>query len=160
MPTALCMSQPKTRRPTKSKRFGLSLRADSPKRKLKNWCVTQKRTKPKTKSVAAISKHAIKPTPWFTPLKKHLKKKKVEEALAACKKAIEEKEIPKIKSTMEALTQASHKLAEIMYKQASSQQGGASPDTGGAQSDTGSADNKKKKDEKVVDAEFEENPPK
>ncbi|OGQ05461.1 MAG: molecular chaperone DnaK [Deltaproteobacteria bacterium RIFCSPLOWO2_12_FULL_44_12] len=86
--------------------------------------------------------------------------KKVEEALAACKKAIEEKEIPKIKSTMEALTQASHKLAEIMYKQASSQQGGASPDTGGAQSDTGSADNKKKKDEKVVDAEFEENPPK
>lgn len=86
--------------------------------------------------------------------------KKVEEALAACKKAIEGKEATKIKSTMETLTQASHKLAEIMYKQASaSQQAGDQPNGAAGQKAGGETkESASKKDEKVVDAEFEENP--
>ncbi len=58
-----------------------------------------------------------------------------------------------IKADIETLTQASHKLAEIMYSQASKDQGG--PEAGadaGAQAD----DSKKDDDEDVVDADFEE----
>jgi len=77
--------------------------------------------------------------------------KRIEEACEACKKAIEEKDAAKIKKTMEELTQASHKMAEAMYKATSTEPG---PQT------TGSAEEPKKdeekKDEKVVDAEFTE----
>ncbi|MDO8526857.1 MAG: molecular chaperone DnaK [Deltaproteobacteria bacterium] len=87
--------------------------------------------------------------------------KNVEDALAACKKALEDKNNDQIKSTMEALTQASHKMAEILYKQADAAgaSAGAQPgaEAGGAQEPGAEA---AKKDEKVVDAEFEENPPK
>ena len=84
---------------------------------------------------------------------------KVEEALAACKKVLEEKDadMEKIKSATEALTQASHKIAEIMYKQATAAQGPPPGATGGTTEGDG-AEAAKKKDEKVVDAEFEENP--
>ncbi|MDP2600118.1 MAG: molecular chaperone DnaK [Deltaproteobacteria bacterium] len=86
--------------------------------------------------------------------------KKVEEALAACKKALEEKNTESIKSTTEALTQASHKLAEIMYKQASAAGAQGKPEQPGDGSQGGGETKEAKKDEKVVDAEFEENPPK
>ncbi|MBI4125974.1 MAG: molecular chaperone DnaK, partial [Deltaproteobacteria bacterium] len=52
--------------------------------------------------------------------------KKIEEALAACKKAIEGKEAAEIKRTMDALMQASHKVAEQMYKEAAAK----APDSG------------------------------
>jgi len=82
--------------------------------------------------------------------------KRIEDAIAACKKAIEDKDSPKIKSTMEELTKASHKMAEAMYK-ATAAEGAAKP---GAEAASGGEEPKKeeekKKDEKVVDAEFEE----
>ncbi|MFH0800723.1 MAG: molecular chaperone DnaK [Pseudomonadota bacterium] len=79
--------------------------------------------------------------------------KKVEEASAACKKAVEDKDSARIKSTMDELTQSSHKMAEAMYKAA-----GPTPGAEGAQPGGASEEPKKeeKKDEKVVDAEFEE----
>ncbi len=62
-------------------------------------------------------------------------------------------DIDATKAAVEALTQASHKLAEIMYAQAA-QENPDGPDAGG---DAGGADTKKKKkDDDVVDADFEE----
>jgi len=81
--------------------------------------------------------------------------KNIEEKLEACKKAVEaeEKDADKIKKTMEELMQASHKMAEQMYKAAAPQpEAGAAPE-GEAKTDE---PKKEKKDEKVVDAEFEE----
>ncbi|MBI4224498.1 MAG: Hsp70 family protein, partial [Deltaproteobacteria bacterium] len=79
--------------------------------------------------------------------------KKVETAIADLKKALEKKETAEIKQKMEALTQASHKIAEIMYKKASEEAG-----KGDGSEQGGESPSKKKKDEKVVDAEIEENP--
>lgn len=76
--------------------------------------------------------------------------KRVEDALAACKKAIESKDTDDMKKTMETLTQASHKLAEAMYKSASAKGGN------GSAGPTETPKDEKKKDDKVVDAEFEE----
>jgi len=82
-------------------------------------------------------------------------------ALADCKKALELKDASKIKETMEALTKASHKMAEAMYKANAAQGGDKGPagsggsQGGGGESNGGSGE-EKKKDEKVVDAEFTE----
>ena len=79
-------------------------------------------------------------------------KTKVEEAVAALKKAMEGTDPEAIESATQTLTTASHKLAEEMYKAAS-----ASATTGsgtGAAGETGAGETKT--DEKVVDAEFEE----
>ncbi|MFZ0132187.1 MAG: molecular chaperone DnaK [Desulfobacterales bacterium] len=76
-------------------------------------------------------------------------KKKVEDAIAALRKAVESDDTQEIKRLSEELTQQSHKLAEAMYQQAS-QKGGPPPGAGG---DAGSA---KAPDEDVVDADFEE----
>jgi molecular chaperone DnaK len=59
-------------------------------------------------------------------------------------------DVEAIKKGIESLTQASHKLAEIMYSQASQQQQGGGPEAGAAGPDEG------KKDDDVVDADFEE----
>ncbi len=99
-------------------------------------------------------------------LKEHREKipvgdaKAIDDAVAECKKAIESKDIGNIKSGMESLTKASHKMAEAMYK-ASSAQSDPNADQkkgDGSASDSGGSDGgeEKKKDEKVVDAEFEE----
>ena len=77
--------------------------------------------------------------------------KKVEAALEEAKKAIESKDSGKIKTAIEQLNQSSHKLAEIIYKQAQSQQG----DPAGTPSEEPAKD-VGKKDDNVVDAEFEE----
>lgn len=82
--------------------------------------------------------------------------KKVEDAIAELKTALDKKDPAEIKKKMEALTQASHKIAEIMYKQAS-QQAASGQGDGGDQTGAETPP-KKKKDEKVVDAEIEENP--
>lgn len=78
--------------------------------------------------------------------------KKVEDACAACKKAIEDKDSPKIKTTMEELTQASHKMAEAMYKATAASEEKAKEATGDASEEK----KEEKKDDNVVDAEFEE----
>ncbi|MBT3181423.1 MAG: molecular chaperone DnaK [Deltaproteobacteria bacterium] len=76
--------------------------------------------------------------------------KKIEEACEVCKKAVEEKDSAKIKSAMETLTQASHKMAEAMYKAASEE---AKP---GEEAKSEEPKKEEKKDDNVVDAEFEE----
>jgi len=79
-------------------------------------------------------------------------KTKIEEAVAALKKAMEGTDPGTIESATQTLTTASHKLAEEMYKKASA---AASPGSGtDAAGGTGSGETKT--DEKVVDAEFEE----
>jgi len=81
-------------------------------------------------------------------------KSKVEESIAALRKAMEGEDAGEIKRLSQELTQASHKLAEAMYQQASQseQQAGAGAETNrqSAGGGTGAAD------EDVVDADFEE----
>jgi len=77
-------------------------------------------------------------------------KTKIEEAIANLKKAMEGQDGDAIESASQALTTASHKLAEEMYKKASAT---ASAEAGDA---TGQQHNGAKTEEKVVDAEFEE----
>ncbi len=80
-------------------------------------------------------------------------KAKIEDAIARVRKAIEGDDVDAIKRAQDDLTTASHKLAEAMYSKTASQQAGAGPQAGpgaGAQAGGG------KKDEDVVDADFEE----
>jgi molecular chaperone DnaK len=75
-------------------------------------------------------------------------KQSIESALEALKQAKESSNVEEIKQKIEALSQASHKLAEVMYQQAASSQddqGGAADAGTGAQTD-----------DDVVDADFEE----
>ncbi|MEW6521189.1 MAG: molecular chaperone DnaK [Thermodesulfobacteriota bacterium] len=86
-------------------------------------------------------------------------KGKVESAIAKVKQALEGNDTDAIKAATEELTQASHKLAEIMYSQASKAHpggdaGGAAG--GGAAGAEAGAGAKKKDDDDVVDADFEE----
>ena len=79
-------------------------------------------------------------------------KGQVESALADAKKALEGTDAAAMNSAREALTQASHKLAEVMYKTAQAPPEGA-PGAGpqaGAQQNGAS----EKKDEGVIDAEY------
>jgi molecular chaperone DnaK len=79
-------------------------------------------------------------------------------AIDALKKSLEETDAEAIKTAMQNLTTASHKLAEEMYKKASAdaadsagpgQDGDSGPTASGSEEASGG-------DEKVVDAEFEE----
>ncbi len=77
----------------------------------------------------------------------------VESAIADAKKALEGSDAAAMNSAREKLTQASHKLAEAMYKAQTPPAGG--PEAGpqaGAQQDGGGQ--KEKKDEGVIDAEY------
>ena len=79
--------------------------------------------------------------------------KNVEDALGAARKAMEGGGVEEMNKAVDNLTQASHKLAEAMYKTSSTQQppqGGASSGPGG---DGASAGAEQKRDD-VVDAEF------
>jgi molecular chaperone DnaK len=77
---------------------------------------------------------------------------KVEAAAADLKKAMEGEDTAELKAKSEALTHASHKLAEAMYQQAAqSEQAGA-----GAQADAGQEGGGAHADDDVVDADFEE----
>ncbi len=83
-------------------------------------------------------------------------KKKIEESLEALKKVKDSDNKEELKAKVDALTQASMKLGEEIYKEAQKeaqkqQQAGASKK--GSTKDTKSGN---KKEEKVVDAEFEE----
>jgi molecular chaperone DnaK len=84
-------------------------------------------------------------------------KKKIEEAIKSLKDAMAGESVEAINSAKEAVTTASHKLAEEMYKQA--QAAGAQAEAGaGAETETtgaAGADDKKEKGEGAVDADFE-----
>ena len=76
-------------------------------------------------------------------------KKKIEDGVAALKQVKDGDDIDAIQQKIEALTQASHKLAEAMYQQAAQDgQAGAA----GAQPGSGHAN----QDDDVMDADFEE----
>jgi molecular chaperone DnaK len=78
----------------------------------------------------------------------------VENALADAKKALEGGDAAAMNSARERLTQASHKLAEAMYRQAQPQGApGADPQAGPPPGANGAA-SEKKKDEGVIDAEY------
>jgi molecular chaperone DnaK len=85
-------------------------------------------------------------------------KAKIESAIARVKKAIVGEDIDEIKRSQEELTNVSHKLAEAMYAKATDSQAGAGAGAGaGAYSDTsGTQPGTGKKDDDVVDADFEE----
>jgi molecular chaperone DnaK len=83
-------------------------------------------------------------------------KSKVEQEVESLKKIIEKGDnIDDLKKGIESLTQASHKLAEIMYAQATQQQTGQQPGSG-PEAGEGQAGGASKTDEDVVDADFEE----
>ncbi|MDD5758197.1 MAG: molecular chaperone DnaK [Desulfobulbaceae bacterium] len=74
-------------------------------------------------------------------------RQKVEAAIEKVKKSMTGDDADAIKADVEALTAASHKLAEIMYSQANKEQQEAGAGPAGADA---------KKDDDVVDADFEE----
>ena len=81
--------------------------------------------------------------------------KAVEEAIAEVKKAIEEGGTDRINESVDKLTQASHRLTEVMYQQAQQQQ----PDQPGApepppEGPSGETAKDKKEDDEVIDAEY------
>jgi molecular chaperone DnaK len=82
----------------------------------------------------------------------------IERGLSELRDALKGDDGDVIKKKMELLTQASHKLAEEMYK--ASQPGGGAPGAGGtgpgpeASTDRGTTEGGKK-DEDVIDAEYE-----
>jgi len=83
-------------------------------------------------------------------------KSKIEEAIAKVKKALEGDDLEAIKKSQDDLMTVSHKLAEAMYAKTAGGPGGpGGPDAaGGAQPGADQASGKK--DDDVVDADFEE----
>ncbi|MBZ5525859.1 MAG: molecular chaperone DnaK [Acidobacteriia bacterium] len=80
-------------------------------------------------------------------------KGEVELAVAEAKKALEGSDAPAMDAAREKLTQASHKLAEVMYKaQAEAASAGPGPAAGASGNGAGGAEHKK--DEGVIDAEY------
>ncbi|HNZ53321.1 MAG TPA: molecular chaperone DnaK [bacterium] len=75
-------------------------------------------------------------------------KAEIEEKLSALKAASEHEDAETIEKAISELNESAHKLAEAMYKNA-----GGAPDQ---QGDTGQSDGANKKDDGVVDADFEE----
>jgi len=79
----------------------------------------------------------------------------VENALADAKKALESNDKAQMDCAREALTQASHKLAEQMYKATQPGPGaGAGPTPGAEAGPQPGGDGQAKKDEGVIDAEY------
>jgi molecular chaperone DnaK len=86
---------------------------------------------------------------------------KVEQALTDAKEAVKSEDAGRIKSAKETLTQATHKLAEVMYREATKkkqeeagQQGPAQENQGPSQE--GPQAGKEKGKDDVIDAEFKE----
>ncbi|HZP40037.1 MAG TPA: molecular chaperone DnaK [Candidatus Binatia bacterium] len=76
----------------------------------------------------------------------------IESAVADAKKALESNDASQIRKAADALSRASHKLAEVMYAKAS-QQG---PGAGAGPGDGAAGESQPKDKEDVVEAEFEE----
>jgi molecular chaperone DnaK len=81
-------------------------------------------------------------------------RKSVEDALTEAREALKSDDLERMKRAQDALTKASHKLAEVMYREAQGQAAGA-PGAGGAPTD-GHASAGGPKEGEVVDAEFED----
>ncbi len=81
-------------------------------------------------------------------------KTKIEEAIAKVKKALEGDDLEAIKKSQEELMNVSHKLAEAMYAKTAGGPGG--PDAAGGAGASGADQGSAKKDDDVVDADFEE----
>jgi len=78
--------------------------------------------------------------------------KPIEDALAGAKEALKSEDMDRIRRAMETLTKASHRLAEVMYKQArDKQEPTASGEGKGSEAKAGSGP-----EGDVVDAEFED----
>ncbi len=74
----------------------------------------------------------------------------LESAMEEAKKALESDDLAEVEAATEKLTQASHRLAEVMYQAASQEQAaGAGGGDGAPQGDGGAA-----KDDDVIDAEY------
>ncbi|WP_367360854.1 molecular chaperone DnaK [Syntrophus buswellii] len=80
-------------------------------------------------------------------------KARIEEAIAKVRKAVEGDDLEAIRSAQEELTTASHKLAEAMYAKTAQQPGGG-PQPGAGPG--AGAQEAGRKDDDVVDADFEE----
>jgi molecular chaperone DnaK len=86
----------------------------------------------------------------------------IREKIAETRKAMESQDVETIRNAVSELTKVSHKLAEEVYKKTAAEGGGPQPGgpSGGAaggDASGGEGASEEKKDEKVVDAEFEEN---
>jgi molecular chaperone DnaK len=85
-------------------------------------------------------------------------RKAIDDALAEAKESLKTEDVERMKRAQDALSKASHKLAEIMYREAQSQaQGGAAGQPGG-QASGGQQPGRPSgpKEGEVVDAEFED----
>ena len=81
-------------------------------------------------------------------------KTKIEACSEQLKKSMETDDMEAIKSDLEALTQASHKMAELLYSQQAEQQGDGSRE--GSEDAPGNDEKSGKDDDDIVDADFEE----
>ena len=82
---------------------------------------------------------------------------KLESALAEAKKALEGDDLDAMKAATEALTQASHKLAEVMYQQQAGGQGqGPGPGAQAGAGDQPGGGAAGSSDDEVIDAEYVE----
>ncbi|MDQ7780418.1 MAG: molecular chaperone DnaK [Planctomycetota bacterium] len=84
-------------------------------------------------------------------------KKRIEEALAELRKVKEKESVEDIKKSIEALTKASHTMAQKLYEEAARKRGGGGPAKDGCGSCGGGEEKggEKKKDDNVIDAEFD-----
>ena len=79
--------------------------------------------------------------------------KSVEEAISKAKQALESGDVDRINASVEDLTQASHKLAEVIYQSAQAQpgpEGGQGGPTGSAEDEAASSED----EGEVIDAEY------
>ncbi len=74
---------------------------------------------------------------------------RLESALEEAKKALESDELAEVEAATQKLTEASHRLAEVMYQAASQEQAGGDGGDGAPQGDAGAAP-----DDDVIDAEY------
>ncbi len=86
----------------------------------------------------------------------------IESRLNDLKTAVKDKNTARIKTAMEDLTKASHKLAEEIYKQAAAKQKGEKQQAAGSEEGPGQYGHEEpkaeqqKKDEEIIDAEYKE----
>jgi molecular chaperone DnaK len=81
-------------------------------------------------------------------------RKAIEDALAEAREALKSEDLDRMKRAQETLTKASHKLGEVMYREA---QAGAQPGAGASgRPDGASGQPGGPKEGEVVDAEFED----
>ncbi|MGE5279415.1 MAG: Hsp70 family protein, partial [Deltaproteobacteria bacterium] len=83
-------------------------------------------------------------------------KKKIEEKAAALREVLKGKDTEKVRKATEELTQASHKLAEAIYKQTAEQKQAGAQQAGPEQPEQPEQPKKDDKGEDIIDAEYKE----